>query len=213
MSLGGHFRAIKLNIKTKPVMQAALSVTPKTQKNSFPSKLILLLYTSPIMSVMSKINNETSRDNNGKHIYHFDNKYYILRKKSFEGPGLWYCESERGRSMADCREFMRELCGTTVINGLEYHEGSNKRIRHNFTSISRDADCHGLRSVLEVKDLSEFRKSVSCFSDYKSQLYSSVCRSCDLCIKMCNFTCYYSYYSCTTEKLKVTHQLIKTFVN
>lgn len=65
-------------------MQAALSVTPKIQSKSFPSKLILLLYTPPITSAMSinlEINNETNRDNNGKHIYHFDNKYYILKRK------------------------------------------------------------------------------------------------------------------------------------
>lgn len=33
-----------------------------------------------LMSINLKINKETNRDNNGKHIYHFDNKYYIIIK-------------------------------------------------------------------------------------------------------------------------------------
>lgn len=35
-----------------------------------------------VMSINPKINNETNRDNNGKHnCCHYDNKYYILRMK------------------------------------------------------------------------------------------------------------------------------------
>lgn len=154
MSLGGHFRAIKINIKTKPVMQAALSVTPKTQNNSFPSKLILLLYTSPIMSVMSinlKINIETNRDNNGKHIHHFDNKYYILRKKSFEGPGLWYCES----ASVELNGILQGVREKSVWNyshqwlRISWSQGSNKLIRHNFMATAGGDEYQGLFSKLK----------------------------------------------------------------